>query len=471
MGLNVRLNNLDIPNTFTVEYSGGGSVGYVTFGTFSASTTSVVITNLQFDTKYFIRVTDTVQNISSKTIIYTNESKYYECYDTIDFYIDISGDTCANKIVKIYDLFSGNTNYGNHSSVINGIPNSYRIYTGLTYEISASTFVTTATTNPSTGLVYQFNNSIPTHIPIYVFLEHGDGSIENNTLTNPKKQGGFQVRTVFIACPVCFNHKCDSGDTQYSQILYYPMGVYNQRPYYRICCDEYYVFWNNTNNRWEVRDNLGSGTLHSILEYNNNYPVSVPPTYMWSAITTNVGEVFFSSIDTCPPECDFEVTSFATVTPTPTLTPTPTVTPTNTPTNTVTPTITTSPTVSATLGGSPTPTPTKTTTPTVTPTNTPTVTPTKTTTPTPIVYYYFADQYDCGDCGGSPLATNVEVAINNVSNAGVGTWYITIGSVIPGDFSYQIVSGPHASSPSGQPILDANTGSTSCNDTCNGGPP
>jgi len=249
MGLNVRLYNLQIPHNFIVEYSGGSSSSYVFFGAFPSLTSSVVITNLEFDTRYFIKVTDIVDGTSTITTIYTNDSKVYECYDTVDFYLDVSTTgSCTNSSVTIYDLVSGATNFGNHSSVVNGVPNSYRIYTGFTYEISASTFVTTATTNPSTGFIYEFKNFSPTHKPVYIFLEHGDGSIKNNTLTDPKKQGGFQLRVVFIGCPVCFNHICYSSDTGYTTTLHYPMGVYNERPYYQICCDDYYVFWNESNN-------------------------------------------------------------------------------------------------------------------------------------------------------------------------------------------------------------------------------
>ena len=313
MGLNVRLHNIQIPHTFTVEYSGGSSTSYVFFGAFPSSISAVVIPNLEFDTRYFIRITDIVDNTSFITTVYTHDSKVYECYDTVDFYLDVNtSGSCTGNTVTIYDLVSGATNFGNHSSVINGVPNSYRIYTGFTYEISASTFVTTATTNPSTGFVYEFKNFSPTHRPVYIFLEHGDGSIKNNTLTDSKKQGGFQVRVVFIGCPVCFNHICYSSDTGYTTTLYYPMGVYNERPYYKICCDDYYVFWSESNNRWEVRDGLDNGTLHSFLSRDVDYPLSNPPTHMWSAVTTNVGDIFSSRFEECPPSCDIQVTATTT---------------------------------------------------------------------------------------------------------------------------------------------------------------
>ena len=309
MGLNVRLNNLNVPNNFTVEYSKNDNTNYLYFGgTYSSATTSVVITNLEFNTTYYIRITDIVDNKSAVTIVYTHESKIFECYDTVDFFLNVStGGTCTGKTVTIYDSYSGNTNYGNHSSVINNTPNSYRVYTGLTYEISASTFVTTATTNPTTGIVYEFENFTPTHRPVYIFLEHGDGSIQNNTNIDPKKQGGFQVKVVFIGCPVCFNHKCSSGDTGFTHTLYSPVGVYNDRPYYKICCDDYVAYWSSTNNRWEIRDSLGSGTLYSYLDYDNNYPISDPPTKMWSAVTVTEGNIFFTNFEKCPPPCDIEI--------------------------------------------------------------------------------------------------------------------------------------------------------------------
>lgn len=309
MGLNVRLNNISVPNNFKIEYGIGMPTIYTLFGTYPSSTTSVVIPNLEFSTKYYIKITDLVENKWTVTVFTTSESKSFDCYDGLDFYVDVSSDgSCTSKKVTLYDFYSGQTNFGNHSSVVNGVPNSYRIYTGLTSEISGSTFVTTATTNPSTGFLYEFQNFQPTHRPVYVFLEHGDGSVENNTLTNPNRKGGYQVRVVFIGCPVCFNHICYSSDTGYTTTLHYPMGVYNERPYYQICCNDYYVFWNESNNRWEARDNIGGGTLHSILSYDFDYPISNPPTYMWSAVTLNIGDIFSSRLDECPPQCDIVIT-------------------------------------------------------------------------------------------------------------------------------------------------------------------
>jgi hypothetical protein len=54
-------------------------------------------------------------------------------------------------------------------------------------------------------------------------------------------------------------------------------GEYNGRNYYKIYCSDLvtlvgYIYWNNTLNRWDFRDELGSGTLYSYLSENTYYP-------------------------------------------------------------------------------------------------------------------------------------------------------------------------------------------------------
>ena len=54
-------------------------------------------------------------------------------------------------------------------------------------------------------------------------------------------------------------------------------GEYNGRNYYKIYCSDLvtlvgYIYWNNTLNRWEFRDELGSGTLYSYSNDNTYYP-------------------------------------------------------------------------------------------------------------------------------------------------------------------------------------------------------
>jgi hypothetical protein len=65
-------------------------------------------------------------------------------------------------------------------------------------------------------------------------------------------------------------------------------GEYNGRNYYTVYCSDLvtlvgYIYWNNTLNRWEFRDELGSGTLYSYSNDNTYYP-----TDNWTNILVDV---------------------------------------------------------------------------------------------------------------------------------------------------------------------------------------
>jgi hypothetical protein len=308
MGLDVRIVDLQIDQQFKIDYKKSGTTQYINVGTYPASTNIVVISNLDFNTSYDIRLTILSSGQETFTTVLTNDSKCFDCYDQIDFYIDVGNESCTGKTVTLYDLISGQTGYGNSSSVINGTPKSYRIYTGLTNVISASTFVTTATTNPSTGEIYQFENFKPTHIPVFIFLEHGDGSIQNETNTDPLRQGGFQVRSTFIGCGICFTYRCNSGGELSRTILYPTDNIFNDRPVYSLCCF-LAVYFNQNENRWEFGD---GGEVISILNHNGPYPLPSPPTIVWSGVTGNAYgddvQVFTSRLESCPPACDITCT-------------------------------------------------------------------------------------------------------------------------------------------------------------------
>lgn len=304
MSLSVRIINLEIEDQFKVEYRKSGTTSYSLVGTYVPNTDSVLITNLEFNTLYEIKITNLFNNSYQITSVFTNDSKCFNCYDNIDFYVDVNDDQpCTGKTVTIYDLVSGQTGYGNHSSVINNVPRSYRMYTGLTHNITGSTFVGIVTTNPTTGEIYQFQNFRPLNRPVYVFLEHGDGSVENETLTDPKKQGGFQVRVIFISCPICFTYRC-SGTENTTTILN-PAGIYNGKGFYRICCNDYVVFW-STNNRWEVRSDFNDPTLISVLNCGGDFPIVNSSACIWSSSTLNNGAIFYSNFECCP-DCDAQV--------------------------------------------------------------------------------------------------------------------------------------------------------------------
>lgn len=195
MGLNVIVYNIDAENNYKVEYRKSGYTGSYTYaGTYLQSTTALTLTNLEFDTCYYIKITDVVTNQYVIQTIKTHDSKYYECYDRIDFLL--SGRTCCGDYeVLLVDMVQPD---GNHSSTIGNETNIYKIYTGTSYNITGATYITTAKTDPSTNIIYRFKGYTYTKQTIYFFVEHGDGNLEINNLVNPKRQGGFDVKSITI---------------------------------------------------------------------------------------------------------------------------------------------------------------------------------------------------------------------------------------------------------------------------------
>jgi hypothetical protein len=87
--------------------------------------------------------------------------------------------------------------------------------------------------------------------------------------------------------PICIQSTADvclSTNTRTST----SSGEYNGRYYYEVYCPDSitlvgYIYWNNTLNRWEFRDELGSGTLYSYLAENTYYP-----TGNWTNVLVDV---------------------------------------------------------------------------------------------------------------------------------------------------------------------------------------
>jgi hypothetical protein len=204
MGLNVRIYNVTFTHNYKVEYRTNTYAGTYTFHSFqSAGTNNVTIGNLEFDTLYYVKLTDLITGQYVITQIVTHDSKFYDCYDHINFTISASTCSCGDYQIQLIDLTSPN---GNHSSVINGIPNSYYIYSGTTHHITGATFITTATTNPSTKVIYQTSGETETPTLIYFFVVHSDGFLTGTTdncpcyLNQPKRQGGFEVKSICLCC-------------------------------------------------------------------------------------------------------------------------------------------------------------------------------------------------------------------------------------------------------------------------------
>jgi hypothetical protein len=227
MGLNIRLHNITAPNDFNLFLKTGAtpgdvSVGFTQYGgLFTAGTTEVIISGttknfIQFDTQYWIKVQYTGTTNDVKYYIEgikTHDSKYYECYDTINFSYIVTGNTFDSPLssdnfnVKV-TLIDNTSPYGNNSSIVNGNHHAYGIYTGTTlYSFSGGTATKIADTTGTTAMVingtdstldgttknviYQISLTQPSEF--YVFVVHGDG-----WNLNAKNQGGFDVKKVKV---------------------------------------------------------------------------------------------------------------------------------------------------------------------------------------------------------------------------------------------------------------------------------
>jgi len=85
MAISLRLTNITCPNPFTLGYS-TSPYGTFTNVSYSGSTPTVIIAHsFEFDTQYFIKLTDSVTNRYIIENIYIHDSKAFPCYDTIDF--------------------------------------------------------------------------------------------------------------------------------------------------------------------------------------------------------------------------------------------------------------------------------------------------------------------------------------------------------------------------------------------------
>ncbi len=191
MSLIIRLHNISFNNPYTISYKSGEVLGSLNDlielnTTFSGSTVSLN-EDFEFNTKYWFKLTDTVTDQFIIKSFTTNESKIYECYDEIDIDVVItqSGDTYT---ITINDNVLPN---GNNSSIIDNIPKSYYIYTGLTLNEIFNTNITPigeGTTDIS-GEIYSFTTTNTNSF--YLFVTHGDGVNVDN-----KRQGGFSVKSI-----------------------------------------------------------------------------------------------------------------------------------------------------------------------------------------------------------------------------------------------------------------------------------
>jgi hypothetical protein len=118
--------------------------------------------------------------------------------------------------------------------------------------------------------------------------------------------GSTEVISNLGSCPkpMCFTYSI-SGNTIGCSPKY-PLGKYNGKWFYQLTESDcttpvnYYVYWNNTTPRWEVSSNIGSGTLHSYLNNNYDYPATIG-TSTWTNVNESLFQMFvsFDDLETC----------------------------------------------------------------------------------------------------------------------------------------------------------------------------
>lgn len=86
MGLNIRLYNINVQNTFTVSFKSGltlgnPNTGFTFYNTYPPRTTDIVISDpsITYGTQYWIKIFDTVTERYIIENIFTHEECYYSC--------------------------------------------------------------------------------------------------------------------------------------------------------------------------------------------------------------------------------------------------------------------------------------------------------------------------------------------------------------------------------------------------------
>ena len=90
MGVSIRLINISGSTSYSVAYSTSPYGSFTTALTGTTSTATISGAPFEFDTQYYIRLTDLVTNRYIIENIYIHDSKAYPFYDTIDFDLSAS---------------------------------------------------------------------------------------------------------------------------------------------------------------------------------------------------------------------------------------------------------------------------------------------------------------------------------------------------------------------------------------------
>lgn len=167
MGLNVKLYNIVSDGSYVIRYKSGNNPypvetdsSFTTVGTYTTSTTSVTIEDLEFDTQYWVKMTDVTTGKYIVKNIYAHDSKAFPCYDTMCFDVDVECNTVETGQITV-NVTSDDCSAGIFKLRVNGV--DQYIYDHLSGE-GIETDSTTITVNVGdiitiSGLTYTPNTS------------------------------------------------------------------------------------------------------------------------------------------------------------------------------------------------------------------------------------------------------------------------------------------------------------------------
>lgn len=122
MGVNIRLYDINSTNDFKVEYATSGySNPYTFYNTYSGGTNIVVITGVNYNTIYFIKITDTLTGQYSIQPITITDPNCYSCYSGSSSYCYEIDTTGGGNYTFTYDDVLGNPQTGSSNNEITNI--------------------------------------------------------------------------------------------------------------------------------------------------------------------------------------------------------------------------------------------------------------------------------------------------------------------------------------------------------------
>ena len=96
MGLTILIYNIVSEGNYTIRYKSGDGPypantdsTFTLVGTYTSSTTQIELPDLEFDTQYWIKMTDEETGRYIIKNIYSHDSKAFPCYDTMCFSVDV----------------------------------------------------------------------------------------------------------------------------------------------------------------------------------------------------------------------------------------------------------------------------------------------------------------------------------------------------------------------------------------------